>query len=465
MATAAVVEQGLGMSAPDSSAANREWRSFANWALIWVVLANAGFVCMWAIGAPPRAPEIVGIGVLGLILRDKPVALQITGLLLAIAYTTISFVAGLFNLGISSLISSLRFFLEINPLNSIEYLIGAAVVCALVALAIWRMRKPQDFSSSKMLLLAVGSVLSLAALDVYFGMGMRGHYMRAPAAGAPFESAIGKSGFVVTAQQNERHMLIVMVESLGLPVDNAEMNRLLFERYKTSAVEQRFELTSGTTTYYNSTTAAEVRELCGRWGDYYDLLDAADNGCLPAQLRDQGYATQAIHTFKAGFFERSDWYPNVGFDEQLFAEDLIESGARRCGGVFPGACDRDVPQMIAQQLTSAERPQFLYWLTLNSHLPVPPGQNLEVDNCATVSPELATEFPMICRQFAIWDAVDAALVAEITASDFPPTDILIVGDHMPPYFDRHHRRQFAPDRVPWLHLRWRGEDAGEGEAL
>ena len=39
------------------------------------------------------------------------------------------------------------------------------------------------------------------------------------------------------------------------------------------------------------------------------------------------------------------------------------------------------------------------------------------------------------------------------------TDILIVGDHMPPYFDRHDRSQFAPDRVPWLLLKWKG-DAG-----
>jgi hypothetical protein len=27
---------------------------------------------------------------------------------------------------------------------------------------------------------------------------------------------------------------------------------------------------------------------------------------------------------------------------------------------------------------------------------------------------------------------------------------------MPPYFDRYDRRQFAPDRVPWLLLRWKG---------
>jgi hypothetical protein len=38
--------------------------------------------------------------------------------------------------------------------------------------------------------------------------------------------------------------------------------------------------------------------------------------------------------------------------------------------------------------------------------------------------------------------------SEIAASDFPEADILIVGDHMPPYFDRHHRTQFDRRKGP-----------------
>jgi hypothetical protein len=92
-------------------------------------------------------------------------------------------------------------------------------------------------------------------------------------------------------------------------------------------------------------------------------------------------------------------------------------------------------------------------LTLNSHLPVPPGLNLDVDNCERVSPVLARDFPQICRQFTIYHDIDIALIKEITAKDFPESDILLVGDHMPPYFDRHHRTQFDPEHVPWLYLR------------
>ena len=47
---------------------------------------------------------------------------------------------------------------------------------------------------------------------------------------------------------------------------------------------------------------------------------------------------------------------------------------------------------------------------------------------------------------------------EITAPDFPPTDILIVGDHMPPYFDRHHRQpvRARPGAVAAAALEGRG---------
>jgi phosphoglycerol transferase MdoB-like AlkP superfamily enzyme len=108
---------------------------------------------------------------------------------------------------------------------------------------------------------------------------------------------------------------------------------------------------------------------------------------------------------------------------------------------------------MAERLKAAKKPTFLYWLTLNSHLPVPPGLNLDVDHCERVSPKLAIAFPQICRQFTIYNDIDVAMVKEITASDFPNSDILLVGDHMPPYFDRHHRTQYDAENVPWLYLR------------
>jgi Flp pilus assembly pilin Flp len=435
-----------------------EGRQLVNWLLVWVALANAGFMPLWLIGAPPRWPEILLTGAVGLVVRHRSRPVRFAAFFAVTSYSLLSFVAGLFNLAITSLLHSLKFLIEMNPAQSVEYLVGAAVIALLMGVAWLALRRPQGFVSTAPLLVAIIAVALLATLDWTMGRGMRGHYNRAAAAGAPFSSAVERSGFGA-ATGTPRNLMVVIVESLGQPVGNAEMERLLFARYRQPDVARRFALETGTTTYYGSTTSGEVRELCGRWGDYYDLLDRRDDACLPAQLRRKGYETSAYHSFTGDFFERSTWYPHIGFDRRVFAEELVGEGLGECGGVFPGACDRDVPRVLAARLKQASRPQFVYWLTLNSHLPVPPGENLDVELCARISPRLAAEYPMICRQFAIWHDIDAALAREITAPDFPPTDILIVGDHMPPYFDRHDRSQFAPDRVPWLLLRWK-DDAG-----
>ena len=268
-----------------------------------------------------------------------------------------------------------------------------------------------------MIIAGAAAFIGLAALDIQMGKDMRGHYFRPAPEGAMFKSATSASGFAAAAD-GKRNLVLVIVESLGVPKNNAEMNKLLFAHYKeNAAVKARYEISQGTSPYYNSTTAGEVRELCGRWGDYYDLVDGKDDSCLPARLAKQGYATEAVHSFVGKFFKRETWHPNIGFRKRSFADDLKGQGARPCGGVFPGACDRDVVKILGEKLRAAKQPTFLYWLTLNSHLPVPPGLNLNVDKCERISAKLASEYPQICRQFAIWNDIDVAMVKEITAKE------------------------------------------------
>lgn len=430
-----------------------EMRRFLNWILVWVVLANAGFMTLWLVGAPQRIYEIMIFGFVGLIVKRFGFWIQFIAFVLAMTWSTLTFIGGLFNLNIFSLIYSIQFFLEIKPGNSFEYIIVGLICVLVIGLAYKLLRRDTNFSSSPLILGAAFIFFSLALLDYGVGQGMRGHYKRSAPDDAVFSSAMKQSDFAVRAD-GKRHLLLVMVESLGVPQGNKEMSKLLFAKYKNNAVvSQRYEISQGTNPYYVSTTAGEVRELCGRWGDYYDLIDQKDDSCLPAQLAQKGYETHAMHSFTGDFFKRAEWYPNVGFQKSEFRDELMENGAEYCGGVFAGACDRHVPAQIGKVLKQAEKPTFLYFLTLNAHLPVPSGMNLNVDNCERISPVLAREFPQICRQFAIWNDIDDALITEIIADDFPETDILVVGDHMPPYFDRHHRSQFDPENVPWIYLK------------
>lgn len=447
-----------------SSLANRwraisssEWKALRNWLLVWTLLANAAFALMYIVGSPPRHSEIILFGIVGLIVRDKSYPIQCAAFVAAMAYSMLSFIAGLFNLSIFSLAHSVVFLAELDVGQSAEYVFGGGLFSILIIAGCTLLRRPTDFKDIRVTLLAVLATLLMAVIDLGFGLDMRGHYNRVAGPDTPFQSAISQSEIVPDAGPLDRNLVVIMVESLGVPVNNEEMTKLLFANYKTDAVQSRFAVSSGSTAYYSSTTSGEIRELCGRWDEYHELRDSVDSTCLPARLAAQGVPTTAYHSFDSHFFDRNIWYPNIGFQHRYFRDDLINNGAQECGGVFPGACDRDVPQQIAKRLEKGGKPQFIYWLTVNSHLPVPLDGNLEVDNCERVSAKLAEEFPMICRQFAIWDGIDKELVRQIMSPQFPATDILIVGDHMPPYFDRHNRSQFAPDRVPWLLLKWRGE--------
>jgi hypothetical protein len=435
-----------------------DFKSFMNWALVWVILANIPFIAMWMVGAPPRTIPIALAGLVGLIVKRMSRVIQWLAFVGVMVFSLLSFVSGLFSLTLDSLLYSLQFFAEIKPSNSMEYIAAAVVMLGILIGSWFLLKRDTNFSKPLHILLGGAMIFGLVGADAAVGEGMRGHYFRVAPVGTAFESAVSKTGFAARAD-GKRHLVLIMVESLGLPKNNQAMSDKLFAYYNDDAVKARYEVSQGSSLYYNSTTAGEMRELCGRWGDYYELLetdDPAKLNCLPAQLAKKGYATRAVHSFNGPFFKRATWYPKIGFQTRAFAADLEKRGAEWCGGVFAGACDRQVPKMLAEDLKRAKQPTFQYWLTLNTHLPVPTEQNLNAENCEKVSVELASNYPMICRQFSIFDDIDRALIAEITASDFPEADILLVGDHMPPFFDRHHRSQFDPERVPWLYLKAKG---------
>lgn len=440
-----------------------ELKKFGNWLLIWVILANIGFVAMWFSGAPPRHMDIVYAGLIGLVVKRMPFIVRYLSFVGILTFSSLKFVGGLFNLDMSSLLYSLQFFAEIKPANSVDYIAGAIAIVIVMLLAWKLLRRDSNFARPTLIVGAAAMVISLASADMWMGRDMRGHYFRAAPEGAIFGSATGDSGFAARAD-GKRHLVLIVVEAMGVPKNNPEMEKLLFAPLiENAAVQARYDFKRGTAPYYNSTTAGEIRELCGRWGDYYELLDRKDETCLPAVLGRKGYDTLAMHSFTPSFFKREDWYPNIGFAKREFGPDMMKAGAEKCGGVFPGACDRQIPKQIAAKLKAADKPTFLYWLTLNSHLPVPSGLNLNADNCERVSATLKAEFPQICRQFAIYHDIQIALASEINDADFPDADILLVGDHMPPYFDRHHRTQFDPGHVPWLYLR-RKDEADKGAA-
>jgi hypothetical protein len=429
------------------------FRSFENWLLCWLLLPNAAYWLLWMIGAPPRALEILLIGAVGLLVNRAPFPVKFAAFLAIVAFSAAFFVSSLFNLSVVSVLYSLEFASELSPSASIEYLFCGIAVAATVAAAWYLLGRSTELKLPTRYAAAAALTVLFAWTDVQMSSGATGSYSRVPEAGAPFTSAVGKSGFARLAT-GERHLLLVMVEAMGQPTDPALRQRLV-DLWATPEVRARYDVSTGDSLFYGSTTSGEMRELCGRWGDYHELLDrrGIDGNCLPAKLAASGYDTQAWHSFKGSFFARTRWYPTIGFEQTRWGPDLVRNGAQRCPGVFVGACDRDVPRQIAAELKAADRPQFLYWLTVNSHLPVLEDKRLRTDDCRGFDARLASEHRMTCRLMQLFQDTGRALAAEIVRPDFPATDILIVGDHLPPFFERKNREQFAPDRVGWILLR------------
>jgi hypothetical protein len=430
---------------------NATLRDFQNWVLCWIILPNFGFWLLWIVGGPDRFLEILVTGCVGLALHRAPFPVRLGAFIVALVFSTLSFIAGMFNLGIRSLVESVKFASELNPVTSPQYVIAALAVTVTLCFA-WRLlQRPATLDRPILLVAAMALTMMAASFDHWFARNSRGHYKHVPQAGAPFTSASKASG-LRTIATGDRHVVMIMVESMGLPTDPA-VRRRLDGIWARPEVRARYDVTVGDTLYYGSTTSGEIRELCGRWGDYQELLKKADGDCLPTTLAAKGYQSQAWHSFTGEFFDRKAWYPNIGFTQMRFGDRLMADGAAICPGVFVGACDWAVPAQMARTLKAADKRQFLYWLTVNSHLPVLEDERLGTKECAGFDAALDRDFPMMCRLHQIFDRTGQALAKEITASDFPATDILIVGDHIPPFFDRHHRTQFAPDRVPWILLK------------
>lgn len=427
--------------------------TLANWVLCWVMLPNLPFAAMWLVGGPPRVIEIFATGMIGLIIRRAPIWVQFPAFLALLTASVMFFVSALFSVSIKSMFYSMRFVVELKPSASFEYVVVAFSLLVTVGLAFKFLRRPQNFDKPLHIIVAGALIFAVCGADIWASAGTRGSYRGVPAADEPFSSAATQTRFDALAKDGN-HLLIVMVEAWGLPRDPA-MRAKLLSRWRQADIGRLYDVRFGSTPFWGSTTYGEMRELCGRWADYHGLIEARDQSCLPARLAAQGYRTTAIHGFDESFFRRTKWYPHVGFEQMAFREDLLARGADKCGGVFPGACDRDVPGMIAKQLKRAKEKQFVYWLTLNAHVPVPASEQLRTKECERFDPVLARDHAMICRLFSLWNDTNQGLGAILTDPDLPPTDVLIVGDHAPPFFDRSQRTQFDPERVPWVLLKHR----------
>ena len=419
-----------------------------------VLLPNALSVgaLLAGIGSPPRTAAIFAYAALALAARiAKPTI--VAALYLAIAaYDTVSTVALLFNLAPSEVGLALNLTAELKLFHSPLYIalvLGlAALVIANITFLIWKRDTLRRGNPAVMALIA----FAFGAADLLANTSPHYQFGTLYGANKPMESAGEESGFRRTVlAAKPRNALMVMVEAMGHFADPAKQ-AILLQSFRDANLLKRYDVKIGTTTYYGSTTHAEMRELCNTRQSYLDVLRDDTIVCLPELLDDRGYQTVSLHNFTSAFFGRHDWYPKLGFEKRIFGQDVIDSMQRLCGGPFRGPCDVDLIPMIGKQLREAKQPTFFYWMTLSTHVPVAPREGTPRLGCENHGG--AVGHVEVCHMTEMWlDLFDGLARMAVNA---PLMEILIVGDHAPPLWSKAGRELFTPGKVTWIRLTPRG---------
>jgi phosphoglycerol transferase MdoB-like AlkP superfamily enzyme len=254
-------------------------------------------------------------------------------------------------------------------------------------------------------------------------------------------------------RRQKPNLVIILVESWGLANDPSIRGGLV-QPYLRPDILARYQLAQGTVPFYGPTIAGEARELCGsRMG--FHLLDATRKelqGCLPNELAAQGYYSMALHGMDGHMFNRSEWYGNIGFQEEWFRGQFRQQGLADCPDVFDGTCDAAIAAFIGRRLEAEDsNPNFVYWVTLNSHLPVPTPVPLPDPVPCSVSSNLSQE-AALCSWYQLVSNVHLSVAQLALGNLARPTVFAIVGDHAPPFGTPFLRNQFSGSEVPYVLL-------------
>lgn len=253
--------------------------------------------------------------------------------------------------------------------------------------------------------------------------------------------------------QQAPNVVLVLLESWGLGTDPS-MRDSLAAPYAQPELLARYQVTQGTVPFYGTTVGGESRELCNsRMGfDIAHVPAQTLQSCLPSRLAGLGYDNIAVHGMGGYVFDRNAWYKTIGFQETWFHHQLNKEGLPDCVGAFKGVCDSAIASWIGGRLESKNpNPDFVYWVTLNSHLPAPIPSGLPDGASCALTPMLAQN-SSLCSWYQLVANVHRSVSRLAMANLTRPTIFVIVGDHAPPFVNLSLRNQFSSTDVPYVVL-------------
>lgn len=246
-------------------------------------------------------------------------------------------------------------------------------------------------------------------------------------------------------------VLMIVAESWGVARE-ASVQRAILQKIYDRQDKLAF-IKEGYFDFAGATVQGELRELCqlNTTGGYaFHKTDPAQFArCLPNILKQQGYQTIAMHGASSRLYDRHSWYPKAGFGKTLFAEDLPDKP--RCYA-FHGACDRALYDEVAKAFRqNAQGKTFFYWLTLTSHSPYAQSDMHQ--------PRLDCKQHQlfegdICNNMRLNAQFFDGLAELIDRPEMSGTEVIVVGDHMPPIFSNAPiHKNLRWNDVSWLHFK------------
>lgn len=156
---------------------------------------------------------------------------------------------------------------------------------------------------------------------------------------------------------------------------------------------------------------------------------------LASFFRDQGYQTRALHPYREWFWNRSSVYENFGFDKFLSEENLPTLTKK--GHL---ASDEEFTGEIIRAAEEADRPLFLFGVSLQGHGPYAPNRYPDstikvVTNSGSAVSEMSKGSVRSFAQGAQDADTSLKQLMDWAKKRERETIIVFFGDHLPPLGD------------------------------
>lgn len=257
---------------------------------------------------------------------------------------------------------------------------------------------------------------------------------------------------------NHHRQMLVLVESWGAIQDpQLEIfQKHIFQELNASGYSTEF----GYCPFSGNTAGAEMRELTGKEPlAYFSVLRHGSQGefTLPAHMSKQGKVTLALFPFQPHYGRALELRKQLGFDQILSMRELRLSTHVAIEANHENQYDalNDEVAIVEAIHRLAQYPRaFAYVLTINTHLPFKLASiHKHSSSYQAFSVHWKNHFPSenAMDHYFRLQTLFKNLVHELRSGIVD--EIIVVGDHAPPFLSSAERQMFSLKVVPYVALR------------